>query len=243
MSYKRTLQERQDHVSELAKEGVKAQMPTEDQVITVVGMVLYPEDFDTVLYTDLMSTEKMAKRGIVQRLPAPWTNQAPADDRWLKAEEYYTVSFRQVFRRIMSYNPNQLRSAINYRLKHSTTRLSATADYLKVGDDGVYFNYNIADCRDGFGGSVGAKAWFTSQMVCGRSEATMNNARWVWCNASFDPSTGYESAWTILPQSAVANDCIIQLIRWNGGEPVEVRILVTPTHTIRTCTKEESGVR
>lgn len=242
MSYKRKLPDRQDHVSELAKAGIKEQMPTEEQVITVVGMVLYPEDFDTVLYTDLMSTDKMARRGISQRYPAPWTNQPPSDDRWLKAEEYFTVSFRQVFRRLMSYNPNQLRSPIRYRLKHSTMRLTASADYLKLDGDGVYFNYNIADCRDTFGGSVGAKAWFTSQMVCGKSLEQMTNARWVWCNNSFDPSTGYESAWTILPESAIANDCVIQLVRWNGGEPVEVRI-ITPTIVIRTCMKEESRVR
>jgi hypothetical protein len=124
----------------------------------------------------------------------------------------------------MSYNPNQLRSPINYRLKHSTTRATTTADYLKLSDGGPFFQFNIADCRDGFGGSAGAKDWFTSTMVCGRSTANMPEARWVWCNATIDPSTGYESAWTILPQSAVANDCIIQLLRWNAGEPVEVRI-------------------
>lgn len=205
-------------------------MDEEAQVMSVVGMILYPEEFDTVLYAAPSTQDKMCKRGISQRYPAPWTNQPPASARWLKAEEYFAASFRQVFRRFMFYNTNQLRSDIRYRLKHTTNRNTDPSDtggdFLKLQDGGPYFQFNIADCRDTFGGSQGAVDWFTATMVCGRSQATMPDARWVLCNATADPDTGYESEWTITPQSAVANDCIIQCLRWNEEEPVEVDTII-----------------
>lgn len=71
-------------------------MDEEAQVMSVVGMILYPEEFDTVLYAAPSTQDKMCKRGISQRYPAPWTNQPPASARWLKAEEYFAASFRQV---------------------------------------------------------------------------------------------------------------------------------------------------
>ncbi len=132
----------------------------------------------------------------------------------------------------MFYNTNYLRSDIRFRLKHTTTRNTdpgdTSGDYLKLQDGGPYFYFNIADCRDTFGGSQGAVDWFTATMVAGRSRETMCDARWVLCNATADPDTGYESEWTVTPNplAPVANDCIIQLLRWNEEEPVEVDTLV-----------------
>lgn len=75
-------------------------MDEDAQVMSVVGMVLYAEEFDTVLYAAPSTQDKMCKRGISQRYPAPWVNQPPASARWLKAEEYYAASFRQVRDRV-----------------------------------------------------------------------------------------------------------------------------------------------
>lgn len=145
----------------------------------------------------------------------------------------------------MFYNTNQLRSDIRYRLKHTTNRntdpVDTGGDFLKLQDGGPYFAYNIGDCRDTFGGSQGGTDWFTATMVAGRSRETMNDARWVLCNATADPDTGYESEWTVTPQSAIANDCAIQLLRWNEEEPVEVDTLIFATGATAAQTIQLTG--
>ncbi len=47
-------------------------MDEEAQVFSVVGMILYPEEFDTVLYAAPSTQDKMCKRGISQRYERNW---------------------------------------------------------------------------------------------------------------------------------------------------------------------------
>ncbi|NJL70506.1 MAG: hypothetical protein HC888_02255 [Candidatus Competibacteraceae bacterium] len=42
-------------------------MDEDAQVMAVVGMILYPEEFDTVLYAAPSTQDKLCKRGISQR--------------------------------------------------------------------------------------------------------------------------------------------------------------------------------
>lgn len=202
----------------------------EEAEMAIVGMILMPEEFSTVLYADPFSTEKMCKKGILQRQQASWTNQPPASARWLKPEEFFIASFRgigSIWRRMLVYDPNSLRADRRFRLKHTTTRAVTSGDFLKLQDGGgPFFDFNIADCTDGAGGSAYSTQCNTTTMVCGRSKDTMNDARWFLTNATQDPDAGFETTLTITPQSAIVNNCIISAIGWRGGEPVEVDTVV-----------------
>lgn len=217
----------------------------EEAEMAIVGMVLMPEEFATVLYADPFSTEKMCKKGILQRMQASWTNQPPASARWLKPEEFFIASFRgvgSIWRRMNVYDPNSLRADRRFRLKIAATRSLGSSDYLKLQDGvGPFFAFNIADCTEGQGGSAYSTQCNTTTMVAGRSKATLPDARWVLCNATSDPDAGFESQWTITPQSAVANNCVISLLAWRAGEPIAVDSLVFATGATAAQTIQLTG--
>jgi hypothetical protein len=54
-------------------------MDEEAQVMSVVGMVLYAEEFDTVLYAAPSTQDKMCKRGISQRYVVMYLERQEAE--------------------------------------------------------------------------------------------------------------------------------------------------------------------
>lgn len=212
-----------------------------DAEMACLGLVLMPEEFDTLLFADQWSTDRICRKGIMQKEPAPWTNQPEEDKRWLAAEEYFFASFRgngAWFRRTKRYfaNPNaeELRFRLKWAAQRTTvpgTQVPGNPDFLQLMENQNYFRFNIADCVEGAGGSSFATQCNTQTMVCGRTQATMGDHRWIWCNAVPAAADGDKSVWTITysnkkvtdpsPAGGVANNCIIQLWRWNGGNPIK----------------------
>ena len=82
-----------------------------EQEYRVIGLVLMPEEFPTLLYADSYTSEKMAKKGILQSQQANWVT-ADEVTPWLKPDEYFFTSHRgngSLWRRMHCYqvNPNQ----------------------------------------------------------------------------------------------------------------------------------------
>lgn len=205
--------------------------------LSCLALVLMPEEFDTLLFADQWSTDRICRKGILQKEPAPWTNQPDAELRHLPPEEYFFASFRgngAWFRRTKRYFTNPNSEELRFRLKWAAERTSVAGtqqagnpDFIHLMDGQNYFRFNIADCRDGAGGSTFATAVNTQTMVCGRSTATLGDHRWVWCNAVPAADAGDQSTWTITYSRTAAlggvfSNCTVVLSRWNAGNPKEM---------------------
>lgn len=201
--------------------------------LRVLGLVVMPEEYSTLLYADPFSTDKLCKKGILQKEPAPWTNQPDVKLRYLSPEEYFFASFRgngAWWKRTMRYFPNPAKQELRFRLKWAATRTTnspapapGNPDFLQImpGQE-TFFKFNIADCAEDAGGSTFATECNTRTMVCGRSKDELNDHRWVWCNAVPDAEAADQSQWTVTysdTTNGVSTPCTIEAFRWNGGDP------------------------
>jgi hypothetical protein len=67
----------------LTRNAQLAAMDEDAQVMSVVGMILYPEEFDTVLYAAPSTQDKMCKRGTRARLREPlWSRRGPTTNSY-----------------------------------------------------------------------------------------------------------------------------------------------------------------
>mgnify|MGYP007011033778 CR=1 FL=1 len=199
-----------------------------EQEYRVIGLVLMPEEFPTLLYADSYTSEKMAKKGILQSQQANWVT-ADTKTPWLKPDEYFFTSHRgngSLWRRMHCYKVNDTQEMGKFTLKHSSRRsaTSGPTDFLRLqaGGEG-YFDFNLADCEPSAGGSALAKQWNSPTMVCGRSKDTNSDARWVLLNAVAAAPVGQRSKFNITySESAMVNDCKIELVRWRSGNPLTI---------------------
>ena len=208
--------------------------------IKILGLVLMPEEYPTLLYADPFTSEKICKKGIKQRMAAPWgTVNTDATMRWLKPDEFFMTSQRgngALWNRMRVYKVNPSGAAVGFRLKHSLTRTVASSDYLKLMEGTEYLNFNLGDCDPNAGGTALAADWNSNTMVCGRSSETNPDARWFWLNATQNPTGGKETKITVTytPTRAMSAgagsssgslSCTVKLIGWRAGNPILIEAL------------------
>jgi hypothetical protein len=130
-----------------------------EQEWRAIGLVMMPEEFETLLYADSYTSEKMCKRGILQSCQASWMVAAAVSLRWLPPDQFFATSHRgnsALWRRAHVYKTNPNGDVLQFRLKHSSNRslTSGSTDYLKLQEGSNGFAYNLADCDPNAGGSV-----------------------------------------------------------------------------------------
>jgi hypothetical protein len=203
----------------------------QEQEYRVLGLVLMPEEFPELLYADSFASDKTCCKSLLQSQSFNFVTPSPPETAWMKPDESIVISKRgngAPWLRMLVNMKNPTQAKVGYRLKNSRNRsitLSPSAsDYLKLQAGGRYFNYNLADCDPDSGGTQLAKNWNTATMVCGRSSQTNSDARWVLLNAVRAAPSGKVSNFTITyePTTALAKDCVVRVIAWNGDEPLIV---------------------
>lgn len=198
----------------------------------ILGMILMPEEFDAMLYSDSFSTEKMCKRSLKQRDACTWVLQPPDALKQLPPTEQFIASNRGNgcgFARYFYVDPNSGQQPITYTLANTKNR--GNSNYvLQLQPTTNFLDFNIADCSATaltaggmVPGSQKAQSLYTAQMVCGRSTSKMPNARWVLISAVTAPPVGQLSTITVTPSSALAQNCEFWLFRWNGNQPTFVQ--------------------
>jgi hypothetical protein len=188
---------------------------------------MMPEEFETLLYADSYTSEKMCMRGILQSVQATWMVAAAASLRWLKPDEFFATSHRgngALWRRAHIYKTNPNGEVLQFRLKHSSTRsvTSGSTDYLKPAEGLSTFDFNLADCDPSAGGSALAKDWNSSTMVCGKSSSTWGNTRWFLLNAVPAPADASKRSKIVItynPSLALPGSCTVSIYAWRGGTP------------------------
>lgn len=209
-------------------EGLKGEMK-------ILGMVMMPEEFDAVVYSDAWTTEKLCKRSIKQRDSCYWVQQPTgvnATLRQLLPTEQFAASNRGIgciFARYFVGDTNPASDKVQYTMRNVKNRAGAAPNVLQLQPTTNFLDFNLADCDDTAPvgeppGSPYAKQCFSAQMVCGRSTKTMTNARWFLVNATAAPPAGFETTINVVREgAAIAAACTFLLFRWNGGQPIFVQ--------------------